>query len=260
MEILLPVIIVGAIGLIAGVGLALASKFMAVPADETQEKLREVLPGANCGACGFSGCDGYAEALASGIAETNKCAPGGSAVAAKLSEILGVEPNETADVLKAYIACCGSPEGTAEKFEYRGIQSCAAASALHGGPLVCAYGCLGYGDCVRACPFEAITLKNGRPLVCADKCVACGKCTEVCPKGIIKLIPQSAAVTVGCSNTAKGAGVIKSCNVSCIACGLCEKNCPTGAIKIIDNVAVIDYSICSGCGKCREVCRRGVIK
>lgn len=258
MEILLPVIIVGAIGLIAGLGLAVASKFMAVPVDESQEKARAVLPGANCGACGFSGCDGYAEALAAGKASIDKCAPGGAAVAKQLSEIFGGEVGAS-EPLTAFVACKGTPEITVEAYEYRGMESCAAANSLHGGPLACAYGCLGFGDCMRACQFGAITLENGRPSICRDKCVACGRCAEVCPKGIISLVPQKAAVLVGCSSCAKGPSVAKSCKVSCIACMQCEKSCPTGAIRVKNNLAVIDYELCSGCGKCREVCKRGVI-
>lgn len=258
MDIIIPILIVGGIGLVAGIGLALASKFMAVPVDEKQEQLRAALPGANCGACGFSGCDGYAEALCLGKAEPNKCAPGGAEAAARLAEILGVEV-EAEEPKKAFIACRGTAEGTVQSYEYNGMQSCTAANLLHGGPLACAYGCLGFGDCSRACDFGAITLENGRPTVCREKCVACGKCAAACPKGLISLIPQSASVYVGCSNRSKGPAVVKSCKSSCIACMQCEKNCPTGAVKVINNIAVIDYSLCSGCGKCREVCKRGVI-
>lgn len=258
MQILIPVLIVVIIGLIAGIGLSLASKFMAVPVDEQQEKVRSVLPGANCGACGYSGCDGYAAAVAAGEAEPNKCAPGGAATAAALGEILGVEINTDAKI--AYIACNGSCELSPSKYEYDGMRSCTAAALVHGGPLVCSYGCMGYGDCYRACPFGAITLKDGRPVICEDICVGCGKCTCACPKGLISLIPKGKAVYVGCSNKAKGAAVVKACKVSCISCMKCEKNCPAAAIKVADNVAVIDYSLCTGCGKCKEVCPRGVIR
>lgn len=258
MDILIPVLIVGAIGLIAGVGLALASKFMAVPVDETQEKLREVLPGANCGACGFSGCDGYAEALALGKAEPNRCAPGGADAAAALAEILGVEVEES-EPLTAFIACKGTSENTVLGYDYSGLRSCTAANLLHGGPLSCAYGCIGFGDCAAACSFGALTLDGGRPAVCAEKCVACGKCVKACPKGLISLVPKNAKVHIGCSNRSRGPAVAKDCRVSCIACMQCEKNCPTGAVTVKNNVAVIDYSLCSGCGKCREVCKRGVI-
>ena len=257
MEILIAVIIVAVIGLIAGVGLSLASKYMAVPSDEKQEKIRAVLPGANCGACGYSGCDGYAVAVASGEAEPDKCAPGGAAAAAGISEILGVEIVNEPKV--AFIACGGSCSASKAKYNYSGVQSCAGANMLHSGPLECAYGCIGFGDCMRACNFGAITLKESRPVICEDKCVACGKCVKACPKALISLIPKEHKTTVRCSNRDKGPAVVKSCAVSCIACRMCEKNCEAGAVTVKDNIAVIDYNLCNGCGKCKEVCKRGVI-
>ena len=257
MEILLPVIIVGIIGLIAGVGLSLASKFMAVPVDEKQEKIREALPGANCGACGFSGCDGYAAAVAAGEATPDKCAPGGAAAAAAFAEILGVEVVNEPKI--AFIACKGTRENTKLKYAYSGMQSCAAAAALQSGPLECSFGCLGFGDCAAVCPFGAITLENGRPAVCGDICVGCGKCVSVCPKALISVLPKSAGVRVACSNKEKGAPVVKNCSVSCIACKMCEKVCESGAVKVIDNLAVIDRTLCTGCGKCKAACKRGVI-
>jgi len=257
MDILIPVIIVAVIGLIAGVGLSFASKFMAVPVDERVEKISEALPGANCGACGYSGCDGYAAAIASGEAEPNKCAPGGAAAAAAIAEIMGVEVETVKK--RAVIACNGNPEITKRKYEYNGIKTCAGASLLHAGPLECAYGCIGLGDCAAACPFDAITVKDGKPFICDDICVACGKCATACPKSLITLVPENAAVTVGCANKAKGAAVVKACGVSCIACKLCEKACEAGALKVIDNLAQIDYELCTGCGKCKEACKRGVL-
>ena len=171
MEIVIPVIIVGIIGFIAGLGLSLASKFMSVPTDEKQQKIRDALPGANCGACGYSGCDGYAAAVASGEASPDKCAPGGVASAAALAEILGVEV--VTERKTAFIACGGTCENTKQKFNYDGMQSCTAASLVSGGPLECEYGCIGFGDCAKVCPFGAITMQNGRPVVCGDICVGC---------------------------------------------------------------------------------------
>ncbi len=257
MEIFIPVLIVALIGLVAGVGLAFASKYMAVPVDERVEKLTEVLPGANCGACGYSGCEGYAAAIASGEAEPNKCAPGGEAAATAIAEIMDVEVSS--EKLLAYIACKGSPEITKLKYEYSGKKSCAAASLLHAGPLECAFGCVGYGDCASACPFGAITVKDGKPIVCEELCVGCGICAKACPKNLISIVPVGRKVSVGCSNRGKGAKVVKACEVSCIACKLCEKACESGALKIVDNLATIDYSICNGCGKCKEACKRGVL-
>lgn len=257
-EILIPVLVVAVIGLVAGIGLALASKYMAVPTDERVEKLREALPGANCGACGYSGCDGYAAALAAGETTPDKCSPGGSSTAQQLGEILGVE---VADIkpLVAHIHCGGNPENSTTKYDYFGMQSCTAASLIHQGPLSCSYGCLGFGDCMRACSFGAISISNGRPIICEDLCAACGNCVTACPKSLISIIPKGAPVHADCANKARGAAVAKACKVACLACKLCEKNCPNGAITVVDNRAVINYELCDGCGKCKEVCKRGVL-
>ncbi len=257
MEILLPVIILGVIGLIAGVGLSLAAKFMAVPIDERQEKIREALPGANCGACGYSGCDGYAAAIASGEAGPDKCAPGGEASIKALSEILGVEISVSPKT--AFIACKGKPDTTKLKYDYKGLCSCTAAALLHTGPLECAFGCIGFGDCAKSCPFGAIKVENGRPIVCEELCVGCGSCVAACPKNLISVIPKSHKTTVNCSNKHKGVNVVNGCGVSCIACGMCVRACETGAIKIVDNLAAIDNELCNGCGKCKSACKRGVL-
>lgn len=256
-NILFPIIFVAAVGLIAGLGLALASKFMAVKVDERQEKIRECLPGANCGACGYSGCDGYAEAVAKGDAEPNKCAPGGASTASALAELLGVDVDTTPMV--AFVGCGGNREISKTKYGYNGMMSCKAANLLYKGPLSCEYGCIGFGDCYNSCPFGAITMVDGKPIVCEDICVGCGKCVSACPKGVISLVPKGAKVFVKCNNKQKGAPVVKNCSASCIACSMCEKNCPSGAIKVIDNLAAIDYALCTSCGKCKEVCKRNVI-
>lgn len=257
MEILIPVLVVLIIGIILGLGLSFADKFMSVPVDEKQIKIRECLPGANCGACGFSGCDGYAAALAAGEAQPDKCAPGGETTAKALGEVLGVKVEAQKKV--AFIACDGRPDKVKETFEYTGLKTCAAAALAGGGPIACEFGCLGYGDCMRACDFNAITLSDGKPVICEDLCAACGKCVKTCPKSIISLIPKDAKTRVSCSNKKKGPAVLKACDVSCIACGMCERACDAGAIKVIDNLAVIDYSLCTACGKCAEVCPRKLI-
>ncbi len=258
MPIIIAVLIVTVLGLIAGLGLSLASKFMDVPTDEKEAEIRACLPGANCGACGYSGCDGYAAALNSGEATPDKCSPGGEDTAKALSQILGVEVKAAAPMI-AHICCNGNAENTAQKHNYTGMKSCTAASLVNISPLACNFGCIGFGDCAAACPFGAITVNDGKPTVCEELCVACGKCTAACPKGLISLIPKNAPVLIGCSNKAKGAYVVKSCKVSCIGCGLCERNCPTGAVKVVDNCVTIDYSLCSGCGKCKEACKRNVL-
>ncbi len=159
----------------------------------------------------------------------------------------------------AFIACRGTRENTKTKYGYEGIQSCLAAGMLYSGPLECEYGCLGFGDCARVCPFGAITVRDGRPNVCRDICTGCGKCTAVCPKRLISLVPKGVKAAAACSNRQKGAAVVKACGVSCIACKMCERVCESGAVKVTDNVAVIDYNLCTGCGKCKTACKRKVI-
>lgn len=258
MDIFLPILIAIGVGLIVGLGLSFADKFFSVPTDEKEQALRDCLPGANCGACGFSGCDGYATALASGEAKPNLCAPGGQTTVDAISEILGVTSSKLKKNI-AFISCGGNCDTTLKAFNYVGFENCTAASLLHGGYLECKYGCIGLGDCAKVCEFGAIVLENGRATVLKDKCMACGKCVSTCPKQLIKLLPEDTEIFVNCSNRQRGANVVKQCTISCIACTLCEKNCPTGAIKIVDNLAVIDYSLCNDCGKCREVCKRNVI-
>ena len=255
MEILIPVIIVAVISLIVGIGLSLASKYMSVPVDEKQEKIRECLPGANCGACGYSGCDGYAAAIASGEATPDKCAPGGSSTAEALAEILGV----SVDIVPktAFIACSSIKGRAKKKYDYSGMMSCSAVSLLQGGPIECENGCVSLGDCYKACPFGAITMTENGPYVCEDICSGCGVCVASCPRNVIKLVPKG-SVRVRCNNRFKGALAAKDCLDSCIGCKLCEKNCPNGAITVEENLAVINYELCDSCGKCKEVCKRNI--
>ena len=254
MSILIPVLVVAAIGLVLGLGLAFASKFMAVPTDEREEKIRECLPGANCGACGYTGCDGYAAAIASGEAEPDKCAPGGANTANALGEVLGIEISTTPKV--AFVAC---QRNAKEKYEYTGKPSCLSASLIHGGPLDCQFGCIGLGDCVAACSFGAISVQDGKVIVCEDLCGGCGSCAAVCPKSIIKIIPKAQKTRVACSNYHKGAHVVKVCTTSCIACGMCVKACENEAIALENNVAVINPDKCTNCGKCKDACKRKAI-
>ncbi len=261
-EILTAVIPVVIIGVICGAMLVIASKLMAVKEDERLPKIRECLPGANCGACGFAGCDGYAKALCEneGTA-TNLCVPGGDGVSRQLSELLGVE---FADVVEkvAVIHCAGDCEHTKDKVDYIGMNSCAAAKLVFGGKGSCAYGCLGLGDCAKACPEGAICLKNGIAHIDTRRCIGCGVCTRTCPNHLISLVDDVERVVVTCSNKDKGAVTRKVCSNGCIGCKKCEKVCPNGAIKVIDNLAVIDYSKCSDCesfGICAENCTTGCI-
>ncbi len=252
--ILIPILIVAIIGLVLGLGLALASKFMAVPTDEKEAKIRECLPGANCGACGYTGCDGYAAAIANGEAEPDKCAPGGENTSKALGETLGIEISTTPKV--AFVAC---QRNSKEKYEYTGKPSCLSASLVHGGPLDCQFGCIGLGDCVTACSFGAISVQDSKVIICEDLCSGCGSCAAVCPKSIIKIVPKTQKTRVLCSNCHKGPTVVKVCTTSCIACGMCVKACESEAIKVENNVAVIDANKCTNCGKCKAACKRKAI-
>ena len=253
MNILIPVLIVAAIGLVAGVGLALASHFMAVPVDERVQQVRGALPGANCGACGYSGCDGYAAAVAAGDAQPTLCAPGGADTAAALAQIMGVDAGPVA-AKTAVVHCKGSAAHTGTRFEYRGISSCAAANLMHAGPGKCAYGCIGLGDCAAVCEYDAISVQDVLAAVIPLRCKGCMKCVSACPKGRIGMIPAAERAVVRCKNSDRGAQTRKACDAGCIGCMKCVKVCETGAVTVEHFLARIDPERCTGCGKCEEVC------
>lgn len=257
--IVLAIISVALIGLICAVVLAIASKIMAVPVNETEKAIRECLPGANCGACGYAGCDGYAGALSGGGEErTNLCIPGSDGVAKQIADILGVE---AADVIEqvAVIHCNGDCDVTKDKMDYQGIQSCKAAKLFYGGRGSCTYGCLGLGDCAAVCPQGAICIEKGIAHVDTRKCIGCGLCAKVCPNGLITTEADTITEVVTCSNHDKGAVTRKACSNGCIGCMKCAKSCPAEAITIENNLAKIDYSKCTHCGTCDDVCVTGCI-
>lgn len=258
MEFITPVIIVGAIGLLAGVILAVASIVMAVPKDEKAEALEEILPGANCGACGYSGCSGYAAAMSKGEAQPGLCSPGGPAVAKKCAEILGAGDVEM-EVKAALVHCMGSYDNTTDKMVYDGMEGCNAAILLAGGSSSCLFGCMGLGDCVRACEYGAIEVCNGLAKIDPALCKACGKCVSACPKGLITLAPVKKQAVVRCQNCDKGKAVMDVCKVGCISCTKCVKTCPEGAISMQNGCAAVDPHKCTGCGQCAEACPRHVI-
>ena len=246
------------LGLAVGVLLAAASHFFAVRTDDRVEKITACLPGANCGGCGFAGCGAFAGAVVKGEASPSGCVAGGPATARRIAAILGVDA-DTRERRVAHVFCSGG-DVTARRFRYVGVQSCYAASRVAGGPVECTFACLGYGDCVKACPFGAIRIRDGHAFVDRDVCTGCGKCASVCPRKIITLIPAEAVISVNCSSRDRGAFVRSVCDAGCIGCRLCEKKCAHDAIHVTDNLAKIDYDKCVRCGECLEACPRHIIR
>lgn len=260
MTVILAVAVLGGLAILFGFILAFAAKVFAVEKDAREEAIAGCLPGANCGGCGFPGCGGYAAAVVKGEAPVNACAAGGEAVAAQIAEIMGVAAGESVKMI-AQVRCsgCGADK---TKYEYIGVKDCLAAARLPGGgPLSCAFGCLGMGTCEKVCPFDAIHVANGAAVVDEDKCKACNKCVDICPRHIIALEPYKTKkhVTIPCSSKAKGPAVTKVCTNGCIGCSMCAKACPKEAIAMVDNLAVIDYEKCIGCGICAQKCPRKLI-
>lgn len=259
--ILLAVAIVGGVGLFIGLFLGIAAIVFKVEVDEREEAVLEALPGNNCGGCGFPGCSGLAAAIAKGEAPVNACPVGGEPVGKVIAGIMGVEAEETIRQV-AFVQCQGDCEKAGVDYEYHGIEDCRMLSFVpNGGAKSCNYGCLGYGSCVKVCPFDAISVVNGVAVVDKEKCKACGKCIAVCPKNLITMIPYDAQYAVACNSKDKGPVAMKACSVSCIGCQLCKKNCPNDAVTVEDFHAVIDQEKCEGCGICMEKCpRKSIIK
>lgn len=257
-SIIIAVLVVAGLGLLIGLILAFASVIFAVPKNEKAEKISEVLPGANCGACGFSGCSGYAEALAAGKAQPGMCTVGGEAVAKSISEILGVSGGNIEKKV-ALVHCAGSCDNTENKAEYSGLKSCLAANKIGSGVTSCTFGCLGLGDCERACPFDAIHIRNGVSVVDSEKCKGCSKCINACPRNLISLVKYTPQAVVRCSNKQKGAVTRKLCKAGCIGCMKCAKNCEANAITVKDFCAFVDVDKCTGCRTCVDNCPVGCI-
>ena len=259
MGILIAFLVMLGIALIAGILLSVLSHFFAVEEDPRQKEIRECLPGVNCGACGYTGCDEYAAALAKGEAAPNLCIPGAQKVANQIGELLGVEAEPFKDVV-AFVGCNGNCEAASKKAVYEGVQTCSAAAMIYGGPNACRFGCLGYGDCAAACPANAICLVDGIAHVDTSRCLGCGVCAAKCPKHIIRMVPQETKTVVMCSSKDKGVDARKACKNACIGCKKCERTCPHGAITVKENLAVIDYEKCTNCGTCVKECPTGCLK
>lgn len=252
--------VLAVMGAVFGAILAVAAKVFAVQKDPKEEAVLECLPGANCGGCGYPGCSGYAAAVVRGEAPTDKCVAGGAECAAKVAEIMGVSSGGSEKMI-AFIPCSGSAEAAELKFDYTGPKTCQAAMGYGGkGTKVCSYACIGYGDCVQACKFDAMHIVDGVAKVDREKCVGCMACAEACPKAIPVKVPYSMNELVACRSNEKGPAVMKACKVGCIGCMKCAKECPADAIQIKDFLAHIDPDKCIRCGHCESVCPRHIIK
>lgn len=258
-QILIAVVVLGVLGIFFAVVLYIVAQKFKVVEDPLIDEVAEVLPGANCGGCGKAGCRAFAEAcVAQGNLEGLRCAPGGDAVAARIAEILGCAV-EQGEPQVAVVRCNPANCGANRRSNYDGLRSCAFAATVYTGENGCPFGCLGCGDCVAACQFDAIHMDPERsvPVVDADKCTACGACAKACPRRVIELRnkgKKDRRVYVSCVNKEKGAVAMKTCKNACIGCGKCEKVCPMGAITIADNVSYIDYTKCIACRKCVVEC------
>lgn len=257
--VLIATVAVGLIGLIMGLLLITVDKKFKVEVDEKEIAVREYLPGNNCGACGFAGCDAMAAAIVKGEAPVNGCPVGGEPVAEKIASVMGVE-SDGIEKKVAFVKCSGDCTKVTQRCNYIGISDCASAVASGINPWSCDYGCIGLGTCVSACPFDAISVING--VACVDRtlCKACGKCVSACPKHLIELLPDKSEYAVKCSSKDRGPAVKKACTAGCIGCKLCTKQCENEAITVENNVAHIDYTKCIGCGKCAAKCPSKVIE
>ena len=258
--IIVAVLVLGALAAVFGIMLVLASRVFRVEADPREAEVRACLAGANCGACGYAGCDAYASAVAKGQAPVNCCGPGGAETAEKIAAVMGVDNADT-EGKKAFVACCGISGRVRKRFLYNGPQDCAAAMLFGGnGDKQCSFACIGLGSCVKVCKFEAMSIVDGIAKVDREKCVGCGACKAACPKKIIKLVPESRRYAVACSSQDKGAVLMKLCDAGCIGCQKCRLSCPEDAIVFENNIARIDSKKCTNCGICAEVCPKEIIR
>ncbi len=259
MSILYSVASLSGMGLLFGLGLGYAGIKFKVEEDPKLPLIREALPGANCGGCGFPGCDGLADAILKSLAKPNACPVGGADTVIKISEVLGIKA-EIKEKQVSFIKCRGNCNKSNFRYDYYGLLDCNAATQLAGGgSKSCSYGCLGGGSCVTACKFGAIDIVEGIAVVNRERCTACGMCVEACPKKLIELIPYKSGVKVNCNSNDNGKVVRGNCTVGCIGCKMCEKACEFDAVHVTDMLAKIDYNKCTECNACVKKCPMNTI-
>ncbi|MFP4026379.1 MAG: RnfABCDGE type electron transport complex subunit B [Candidatus Brocadiia bacterium] len=243
--VVISIIAMVTLGLLFGIGLALASRAFSVDTDDRIDKILQILPGANCGACGYGGCRAYAEAVVEGE-DIGLCKAGGQKTTEEIADIMGVETSDIG-AMRAVVHCQGGIGVCDRIADYNGPEDCRAAHIASGGPIACPYGCLGFGSCAEACPFDAITMTESRlPDIDPEKCTGCGVCVNVCPRDLISLLPIEYKIYLGCSNRDSGRSVKDICSKGCIACGVCEKKDPNEAIEIVNGLPQLDHEKAEG--------------
>ena len=260
LRLLFAILILSGAGAVCAAVLTVAARLFAKEAGGGRaEEIRELLPGLNCGACGYAGCDGYSKALLHGEASVDLCTPGGEATTQALAEYFGICSNKNTLKYRAFVHCGGKQGVCQSDFRMIGGSYCAGKKLLFGGNTLCKSACLGCGDCAEVCPTDAIEIKDECATVDQNRCIGCGLCVEECPRTLIELIPLGICAAVRCSSHERGGNVREKCVVGCIACKKCENTCNWEAVKVVDRLAVINSEKCTCCGECAAVCPVGCI-
>jgi len=260
--IFVPALAIGCLGLLYGLALAFASKLFMVHIDERITQIVDLLPGANCGGCGYAGCAGYANGIINNNADYTLCGPGGQEIINQIANIIGKKIIKIEKQVALIHCGSGGLNNTNRKYEYYGVDSCRAVVLLSSGPNICTNGCVSQNDCLKACNYNAITLSSeNMRLINPDLCTGCGACVKNCPRQLFELVPLSKKVHILCSSTKRGLEAKKQCGaVACVGCGICAKNCPVEAIVVENHLAKINYTVCINCGICAKKCPTGVIR